>query len=161
MKNWRIGLVALAMAVPLATPALAQKAAVGKLECDVSSGIGLFVVEKQTMKCKFTPQGGGQIDFYTGKIDEYGVALGEIQKGVLLWGVITATDEVPGPGTLAGKYAGAGADVAFVGGLGANVLVGGSNKSIALQPLSVEGEAGFNVAAGVTTVTLVAAPPPQ
>lgn len=161
MKNWRIGLAALAAVLPLATPVLAaDSAAVGKLECDVSSGIGLFVVEKQTMKCKFVPAGGGQIDFYTGKINEYGVALGEIQKGVLLWGVITATNSVPGPGTLAGTYAGAGADVAFVGGLGANVLVGGSNKSIALQPLSVEGEAGFNVAAGVTTVTLVAAPAP-
>ncbi|MCX5514436.1 DUF992 domain-containing protein [Kaistia algarum] len=160
MKILGYGLFALAMALPLASPAFAEKAAVGKLECDVSSGIGLFVVEKQTMKCKFTPVNSNAVDYYTGKINEYGVALGEIQKGVLLWGVVSATDTVPGPGSLAGDYAGAGADVAFVGGLGANVLVGGSSKSIALQPLSVEGEAGFNVAAGVTTVTLVAAPAP-
>lgn len=160
MKSLRLGLLALAAIVPLASPAFAQKAAVGKLECDVSSGIGFFVVEKQTMKCKFTPVNGGPVDYYTGKIAEYGVAIGEIQKGVLLWGVISATDSVPGPGTLAGDYGGAGADVAFVGGLGANVLVGGFEKSIALQPFSVEGEAGFNIAAGVTTVTLVAAPAP-
>jgi hypothetical protein len=160
MKSISLALLLAATAFSFATPALAQKAAVGKLECDVSAGIGLFVVEKQTMKCKFTPTNGGAVDYYTGKIAEYGVALGEIQKGVLLWGVITATDQVPGPGTLAGDYGGAGADVAFVGGLGANVLVGGSNKAIALQPLSVEGEAGFNIAAGVTTVTLVAAPAP-
>lgn len=160
MKIWRYGMFALVAALPLASPAHAEKAAVGKLECDVSSGIGLFVVEKQTMKCKFTPVNSNAVDYYTGRINEYGVALGEIQKGVLLWGVVSATDTVPGPGSLAGDYAGAGADVAFVGGLGANVLVGGSSKSIALQPLSVEGEAGFNVAAGVTTVTLVAAPAP-
>ena len=160
MKVLRLGVLALAAALPLAAPAHAEKAAVGKLECDVSSGIGMFVVEKQTMKCKFTPVNGGAIDYYTGKITEYGVAIGEIQKGVLLWGVVTATNSVPGPGTLAGEYGGPGADVAFVGGLGANVLVGGSEKSIALQPLSVEGEAGFNVAAGVTMVTLVAAPAP-
>lgn len=160
MKSFRIALLALATTLPFAAPALADQAAVGKLECDVSSGVGFFVVEKQTMKCVFTPQNGGPLDYYTGKIAEYGVALGEIQKGVLLWGVITATNEVPGPGTLAGDYGGAGADVAFVGGLGANILVGGSNKSVALQPVSVEGEAGFNIAAGVTTVTLVAAPAP-
>jgi len=160
MKNWRIAVLALAAPLTLAAPAFAEQAQVGKLECDVSTGVGMFVVEKQSMKCKFVPMGGGQIDFYTGKIAEYGVAVGEIQKGVLLWGVVTATNEVPGPGTLAGTYGGAGADAAFVGGLGANVLVGGSNKSIALQPLSVEGEAGFNIAAGVTVVTLEPAPAP-
>ena len=111
MKNWRIGLLALAAALPLASPAFAEKAAVGKLECDVSSGIGMFVVEKQKMNCKFTSIDSATVDYYTGQIAEYGVAIGEIQKGVLLWGVISATDTVPGPAALAGEYGGAGADV--------------------------------------------------
>lgn len=161
MKNWRIGLLAVAAALPLASPAFAEKAAVGKLECDVSSGVGMFVVEKQKMNCKFTSIDSATVEYYTGQIAQYGVAIGKIEKGVLLWGVISATDTVPGPAALAGEYGGAGADVAFVGGLGANVLVGGSEKSFALQPLSVEGEAGFNIAAGVTTVTLEAAPAPK
>jgi hypothetical protein len=160
MNAKSLALAALVAGLPLATPAFAQQAAVGKLECDVSSGVGFFVVERQTMKCVFTPQNGGPLDYYTGKIAEYGVALGEVKKGVLIWGVITATNQVPNAGTLAGTFAGAGADVAFVKGLGANVLVGGGDKSIALQPVSVEGESGFNLAAGVTTVTLEVAPAP-
>ena len=39
-------------------------------------------------------------------------------------------------------------------GAGANVLVGGLNKSIALQPLSVEGSKGLNVAAGIGSISL-------
>lgn len=160
MKAPSLALAAMAVSLLAAAPAFAQQAAVGKLECDVSAGVGFFVVEKQSMKCAFTPQNGGPKDYYTGKIAEYGVALGEVKKGVLVWGVITATNTVPNPGTLAGTYAGAGADVAIVKGLGANVLVGGGDNSIALQPFSVEGESGFNLAAGVTTVTLDVAPAP-
>ncbi len=164
MSASRLALAAMLAAVPavlsLATPAFAQQAAVGKLECDVSSGVGFFVVEKQTMKCVFTPQNGGPKDYYTGKIAEYGLAFGEVKQGVLIWGVITATNITPNPGTLAGDYAGAGADVAIFKGLGANVLVGGGDKSIALQPFSVEGESGYNFAAGVTTMSLAVAPAP-
>lgn len=159
MNMIRKVLLAAAAVAAMTAPAMADtKASVGTLTCDVSAGVGMFIMEKQTMTCVFKPIKGGAEDKYTGKINEYGVAIGAIEKGVLVWGVITATNEVPGPGTLAGEYGGAGADVAFVAGLGANVLVGGSNKSVALQPLSVEGEVGFNIAAGVTTVTLVAAP---
>lgn len=161
MKIVGLAFVALAAGMTLASPAFAQQhAAVGTLTCDVSSGVGFFVVEKQTMKCVFKPQDGGPLDYYTGKIAEYGIALGEVKKGVLVWGVITATDTTPNPGTLAGTFAGAGADVAIVAGLGANVLVGGGDNSIALQPVTVEAEKGFNLAAGVTTVTLAVAPPP-
>ncbi|MCX5494368.1 DUF992 domain-containing protein [Kaistia dalseonensis] len=159
MKMMQKVLLAAAAVMSMSAPALAEaKASVGTLTCDVSAGVGMFIMEKQTMKCVFKPANGGAEDRYTGKINEYGVAVGAIEKGVLVWGVVTATNEIPGPGTLSGEYGGPGADVAFVAGLGANVLVGGSNKSVALQPLSVEGEVGFNIAAGVTTVTLVAAP---
>lgn len=161
MKTLSLALAALVAGAALASPASAQQhAAVGKLECDVSAGVGFFVVEKQTMKCVFTPQNGGPLDYYTGKIAEYGLALGEVKQGVLIWGVITATDKAPNPGTLAGTFAGAGADVAIVAGLGANVLVGGGDNSIALQPVTVETEKGYNLAAGVTTVTLEVAPAP-
>ncbi len=42
-------------------------------------------------------------------------------------------------------------------GLGANVLLGGSNDQIALQPASIEGVQGLNVAAGFGEMTLTAA----
>ncbi len=147
-----------ATAIVVASPALAQMSGkVGALSCDVSAGIGMFVVEKQTMNCIFTPDNGGPVDRYTGKIDEYGVAFGEISAGKLIWAVIAATSGIP-HGALAGTYAGAGADVSAGAGVGANVLVGGSGRAFSLQPLSVEGEVGVNIAAGVTTVTLVSVP---
>ena len=124
--------------------------------CRVSAGIGVILVEKQTMTCTFTPAGGGPVSYFTGQIVEYGVALGAVEKGNLLWGVIAATDGVQ-PGALAGTYAGVGADASAGIGLGANVLVGGTGRAFSLQPLSVEGEVGINVAAGVTTLTLTSA----
>jgi hypothetical protein len=140
-----------------ATPALAQSAIrVGTLACDVSAGIGLFVVQKQTLRCTFTPNGGGLADAYTGKIDEFGVALGEVAAGHLVWGVIATAPGLP-RGALAGTYAGLGAEATLGVGLGANVLIGGTGRAFSLQPISVEGQTGLNIAGGVTTVTLVAA----
>jgi hypothetical protein len=72
-----------------AGPVVAQSSVrVGTLACDVSAGIGLFVVQKQTLRCTFRPDDGGLIDSYTGKIDEFGVALGEVAAAHLVWGVI-------------------------------------------------------------------------
>jgi Protein of unknown function (DUF992) len=129
---------------------------VGTLSCDVSRGIGLFVVEKQTLSCVFQDQ-GGKIDNYAGSIDQFGVELGGVAQGHLVWAVVASTSGVP-EGALAGTYAGVGANASLGAGAGANILVGGSNRAFSLQPLSVEGQAGINIAGGVTTVTLRDAP---
>ena len=134
----------------------ADNSQVGTLSCDVSSGIGLFVVEKQTLSCVFKDTGGA-VQNYTGSIDQFGVALGAVEQGHLIWGVIAATSGVPA-GALAGTYAGVGANASFGPGAGANILVGGSGRAFSLQPISVEGQLGVNIAGGVTTVTLKAAP---
>lgn len=157
MKNeLRLTALAFALSVALAASPVAAQSKIGTLSCDVSAGIGLILVEKQTMTCTFAPAGGGPVSQYTGQIVEYGVALGAVEKGNLLWGVIAATDGVQ-PGALAGTYAGVGADASAGIGLGANVLVGGTGRAFSLQPLSIEGEVGINVAAGVTTLTLASA----
>jgi hypothetical protein len=57
-------------------------------------------------------------------------------------------------GSLAGQYGGVSGEVALGLGLGANVLLGGNGNQIALQPLSVTGSIGVNVAAGITTIVL-------
>lgn len=151
--------VGLAAAALFAPAAMAQSAAqVGTLSCDVSSGVGLFVVQKQTMTCSFKPMKDGPVSAYTGKIETFGITLGAVEKGHLIWGVVAKTNNAPAVGALAGKYIGASADAAFGPGLGANVLVGGSDQAFALQPISVEGELGVNVAAGVTELTLTASP---
>lgn len=157
MKS-KLSLSALAFALFAAlavTPAAAQTK-VGMLSCDTSAGIGLILVEKQSMICTFTPSGGGPATQYRGQIAEYGVALGAVEGGNLIWAVFALTNGAP-LGALAGTYAGAGADVAAGLGLGANVLIGGTGRAFSLQPLSVEGEVGINLAAGVTTMTLVPA----
>jgi hypothetical protein len=125
---------------------------IGTLSCDVSRGIGMFVVEKQTLSCVFKDR-SGKVDNYTGSIDQFGVALGEVAEGHLVWGVIAATSGVPA-GALAGTYAGVGANASIGAGAGANILVGGSGNAFSLQPISVEDQIGINIAGGVTTVTL-------
>jgi hypothetical protein len=142
-----------------ALPAAAQVDVVkaGALSCDVSAGIGLILMQKQTMTCAFKPANGGPADLYTGRIDEFGVAIGEVAAGHLIWGVLAPATGVP-RGALAGTYAGVGAEATAGAGLGANVLVGGSGRAFSLQPVSVEGQVGVTIAGGVTTVTLIPAP---
>lgn len=130
---------------------------VGTLSCDVSAGLGLFVVQKQKLACVFSQDGSGGGENYVGSIDQFGIELGGVEAGHLIWGVIAATKGVP-QGALAGTYAGVGADASFGVGAGANVLVGGSERAFSLQPLSVEGQIGVNIAGGVTAVTLAPAP---
>jgi len=126
---------------------------IGTLSCDVSRGIGMFVVEKQTLSCTFKQHSSGNVEKSAGSIDQYGVALGEVAAGHLIWGVIAATSGLPA-GALAGTYSGVGANASIGLGAGANVLVGGTGRAFSLQPISVEGQEGINIAGGVTTVTL-------
>ena len=142
----------------MAGPVLAQSGSkVGMLSCDVSAGVGMFLFQKQTMTCTFKPDAGGPPDNYTGQIAEYGVAIGAVAAGHLVWGVVAADSGVP-KGALAGTYAGVGAQATAGVGVGANALVGGTGRAFSLQPLSLEGQTGINIAAGVTTVTLAPTP---
>jgi len=145
---------AAALAAVVTTSAPAQSTMkVGTLNCDVSAGVGMILTQKQTMACAFTPDGGGPPDRYNGRIDEFGVALGAVKQGALIWAVVAPASGVP-HGALAGTYTGVGAQATAGAGLGANALVGGTGRAFSLQPLSVSGQTGLNVAGGVTTVTL-------
>jgi hypothetical protein len=137
--------------------ASAESSQIGILSCDISKGIGMFVVEKQKLSCTFKQNNGGNIDNYTGSLDQYGVAIGEVASGHLIWGVVAATSGLPA-GALAGTYAGVGANASIGPGAGANILVGGTGRAFSLQPVSVEGQEGINFAGGGTTVTLNPAP---
>jgi hypothetical protein len=125
----------------------------GTLTCDVSAGIGMILTQKQTMTCSFVAVNGGPPDLYTGRIDQFGVAIGAVQEGTLIWGVLAPASGVP-RGALAGTYVGVGAQATAGAGLGANALIGGTGRSFSLQPLSIQGQTGINIAGGVTTVTL-------
>jgi hypothetical protein len=125
---------------------------VGALKCNEASGWGLVFGSSRELKCVFTPaEKGAKSARYTGTIKKYGVDIGYQQHAVLLWGVAATSPKLE-PGALAGTYVGATAEAGWAVGLGANVLVGGSKKGVALQPISIEGLTGANVAAGVTEV---------
>lgn len=127
---------------------------VGTLNCDEAAGWGLVFSSSKDLKCVFSPADkAAKPEHYTGTIKKYGVDIGYVGGAVLLWAVVSSGGKTQ-PGALAGSYGGVGAAAAWAGGLGANVLVGGSNKGYALQPLNIEGIAGLNVAAGVVEVEL-------
>ena len=82
-----------------------------------------------------------------------GIDIGISAGGVLAWAVFAPTTGVPF-GALAGEYVGASGDIGLGLGVGANVLIGGSGRTIALQPVSLEGSVAINVAAGVSALKL-------
>lgn len=143
-------------ALTLGTPAQAQAVKAGVLTCNVSSGFGFVFGSSKSVNCNFSPVGGPP-QHYVGSIDKFGVDIGYTAGGVLVWTVL-APSTSPAPGSLAGAYGGATASATAGVGVGANVLVGGSGNSISLQPLSIEGNTGLNVAAGVAALTLTYQP---
>lgn len=156
MRNWHRAVAgALAVsAVALATAAPAQGSGVrvGVLNCRESSGWGFIVGSTRDLRCVFVHD-GRVVAHYRGNIDKFGVDVGYHSGGILTWAVIAPTNGPP-PGSLNGHYGGLTAGATVGVGLSANALVGGLDRSIALQPLSVEGEEGLNVAAGVGAMTL-------
>lgn len=125
----------------------------GLLRCDVAGNLSFIFGSSRDVTCTYRPQAGKRIDRYTGEIKKFGVDIGYQANGVMLWAVIAPTSDL-GRGALAGTYGGASASAALAVGLGANALIGGGEKSIALQPLSVEGIEGVNIAAGIGILTL-------
>lgn len=151
------GIALFAAAVPGAiSPANAapQRAKVGTLSCDISGGVGLIITSKKQVKCLFTPGGRkGPREVYMGSITKFGLDIGATTGGRMVWAVYASTDS-PRRAALAGHYGGASAEATVGAGLGANVLVGGSNRTVALQPLSVQGQTGLNLAIGVAGLDL-------
>jgi Protein of unknown function (DUF992) len=152
MSRYTIGAVAVALALASAQPAAGQRVKAGVLTCDVSAGIGLIIGSQRGVACVFTPELPGPQEVYSGSITRFGLDIGITAGGVMVWAVFAGT--VGGPGFLAGDYVGASGDVAIAVGLGANVLVGGSNRTVALQPVSMSGQVGVNLAVGVADLQL-------
>jgi hypothetical protein len=152
-----LGAAALAGAMAVSGAANAEGGVkVGTLTCHVASGWGFVFGSSKDVNCNYHPN-HATYDHYVGHIDKFGVDIGYTSNGVVIWEVIAPTNDV-GPGALAGKYGGATAGATAGVGVAAHVLVGGFKNSITLQPLSVEGNTGLNVAAGIGAMTLVAKP---
>lgn len=125
----------------------------GYLRCNVEGNVSFIFGSTRDVTCTYRPDAGGRVDRYGGEIKKFGVDIGYQTKGVILWGVVAPTADI-GPGALAGDYGGVSGSVAAVYGVGANALIGGSDKSIVLQPVSIEGIEGVNIAGGIGILSL-------
>jgi Protein of unknown function (DUF992) len=137
----------------VASPALAKSGVkVGMLTCGVEGGVGYIIGSSKSVDCVYQPIGGGKVEHYEGRIGKLGVDIGVTGQTTIAWAVFA-----PGKvkhGALEGSYNGASAEATVIGGLGANVLIGGFRKTVNLQPVSIQAQTGLNVAAGIASLHL-------
>ena len=145
------GVLAAAVFVGTAT-AEAGYIKTGLLTCKVAPGVGMIIGSSKGMTCSFSPDFRGP-ETYAGRIDKIGLDVGVTGEAVIVWAVLSAQRGYP-VGSLAGTYVGASAEASIVVGAGANLLVGGSNQSFALQPVSVQGQLGLDFAVTISALEL-------
>lgn len=151
-------IIALALFESLCVPGRAQSpppnwTQIGMLTCKLNPSIGFVIFGHQTMECRFAQNPPLPTQAYEGALNTFGVDLGISAGGALAWAVFAPTAGPP-PGALAGEYIGASGDIGIGLGAGVNVLVGGSSRSFALQPLSVQGSVAVNVVVGASSLQL-------
>lgn len=152
-------IAALAGALALsAIPFAAQTASggqLGLLDCVADGSVGFVIGSTKDVRCTFTPADKNMPpETYAGSIKRFGLDIGATGATVMQWYVVAAQDNALEPGSLAGTYVGTAAEATVAGGVGANLLVGGSNDSFSLQPVSVQQQAGLNLALGVQSFEL-------
>jgi Protein of unknown function (DUF992) len=147
-----LGVLAFGLVAAISGAAAQDRVKAGTLVCDVSGGIGMIIASNKAVQCQFNPDMPGPPEIYYGSISKFGLDIGATSAGQMIWAVFAPSSF--GHGALAGSYAGATAEATVAVGLGANALVGGSNRTVALQPLSVTGQTGLNLAAGVASLEL-------
>jgi hypothetical protein len=156
LKNYSLG-AALTLIAMLSLPAVAQTppswTQTGMLTCRLNPSIGFVIAGHQSMECRFVQNAPFPPEAYQGALNTVGIDIGISAGGALAWAVFAPTVGIPA-GSLSGEYIGASGDIALGVGVGANVLVGGSGRSIALQPVSVEGSVAVDVVVGASGLQL-------
>jgi hypothetical protein len=157
MKRFVLATIAAAtMALGLAAvpaDAASGRVQVGRLACDVEPGVGLIVVSHKDLTCWFH-RDGARPERYTGSISKIGIDIGVTAITHVEWLVFAATKGRYSRHALAGDYVGGSAEATIGVGLGANWLVGGSGRSFALQPLSLQGQVGLNYSVAFSALSL-------
>ena len=118
----------------------------------MSSSIGIVIGSQKNVNCVFRGRSNEPDEGYTGTMTTVGLDIGFTTGGVMVWTVFADSNRYAG--MLTGKYVGATAEASVAAGLGANVLVGGSHQTVALQPLSLQGQVGLDLAAGIGALEL-------
>lgn len=154
MKKTTIAAAA-ALLMPFAAANAQDQTEIGLLECVVAENVGQILSSSREVGCTFLPADETRApEAYVGVINRYGLDIGVTNAAIMQWLVLAPTTDTFIPGGLAGDYVGASAEMTAVIGGGANLLVGGSEDTIALQPLSVQAQTGFNIALGVSEFQL-------
>lgn len=136
------------------TPDARDGVRIGYLDCEVGAGVGYVLGSAKELDCVFrSARDSEPLDRYAGTIRKLGVDLGFTTRSRMLWAVFAPTAGYH-HGSLSGTYGGATAEATIGAGVGANILVGGTAGSVHLQPVSVTGQIGLNVAAAGTSITL-------
>ncbi|XDA99952.1 DUF992 domain-containing protein [Sulfitobacter sp. LCG007] len=132
---------------------------VGALNCDVGEGTGYVFGSTRELTCVFNPTKDGAADeVYVGEIKRYGLDVGKTVNGAMTWLVFAPTEAEWQEGGLDGSYKGVSAEATLGVGLGANAMVGGSEDTLALQPVSLNTQQGINLAIGVGEIELTRVP---
>ena len=143
-----------ALLAALATGSAAQAQArveVGVLTCNARGGTGFIITSTKYFRCRFNRP--GYDEYYRATISKFGIDIGTTKATTIAWAVLAPTSKLP-PRSLAGNYGGVGAEATIGVGVGANALIGGSNRNVILQPLSVQAQKGLNIAAGIESLQL-------
>ncbi|WP_193335173.1 DUF992 domain-containing protein [Devosia beringensis] len=143
---------ALAATALFSTATYAQeRIEIGRLECTVEGGIGLILGSSKDAICSFYDSEATEpTEVYYGKVNKVGLDIGFTEESVIQWLVLAPSSDAYAPGSLTGEYVGVSAEASLGLGAGANALVGGSSEGFMLQPLSIQGQTGINVAVGIT-----------
>jgi hypothetical protein len=147
---------ALAMGALTISKACAQAAnirevEIGSLNCSKAGGGSFVFGSSKEFDCVLA-RNDGVGERFTGTIGKFGVDAGFATDAKIVWLVFVVGQVTPG--VIAGDYAAATAAAAARVGAGSNYLIGGSNKQVILQPLSIEGREGLNAAAGIAEMRL-------
>lgn len=155
MRNLILAAAAIVATMGGVSVANAGSVQLGLLTCDVAGGEGFIFGSSKTLTCTFTPANASlPPENYTGVISRYGIDLGFTQEAVMQWAVLAKSWDQYKTGALAGRYGGVGAEVTAALGVGTNVLGSTTWKECVLQPVSVSGQTGLNIAAGIAELEL-------
>jgi Protein of unknown function (DUF992) len=152
MRLSTISIAIAALVVPIASANALPPARAGVLECRGGQNVGFVVGSVTSLECVFQSE-GRRPEPYIATVHRYGVDLGFTQQTRFTWAV-NAPSRRLGRGDLTGSYGGVGANASVGVGFGGNFLVGGADNAYALQPISVQGQTGLNVTAGIADIQL-------
>src|SRR5262249_42604251 len=140
MRLLRLAIATAAIALCTHTASAVDSVRVGVLTCIIYGGPGFIVFSNKPLYCDFVGV-DGRYERYRGNIRKYGIDIGSTGAAYLKW-VVFAPARTLWPGALAGSYGGATMEATVGAGVGAHALIGGSHRSISLQPFSAQVQAG-------------------